>query len=110
MFGDHTCVFKFIDFPFVRGADGTQLLKFDASKINAKFAALVLSRMEITNAGKYERHFKYVKEIEIPIPLLAEQKKLVAKIEKQEAIITAAEATLAAVPAKKSAILKKHLE
>ena len=27
IFGDHTRAFKYVDFPFVRGADGTQLLK-----------------------------------------------------------------------------------
>src|SRR5688572_17025126 len=27
VFGDHTRIFKFIDFPFVRGADGTHLLR-----------------------------------------------------------------------------------
>ena len=27
VFGDHTRAFKYVDFPFVRGADGTQLLK-----------------------------------------------------------------------------------
>src|ERR1700735_3184426 len=27
VFGDHTRALKFVDFPFVRGADGTQILK-----------------------------------------------------------------------------------
>ena len=27
LFGDHTCCVKFIDFPFVVGADGTKLLR-----------------------------------------------------------------------------------
>src|SRR5437016_10674081 len=27
VFGDHTRIFKFVDFPFALGADGTQLLK-----------------------------------------------------------------------------------
>src|SRR5882724_1849907 len=27
VFGDHTRTFKFVDFPFARGADGTQILK-----------------------------------------------------------------------------------
>ena len=110
VFGDHTCVFKFVDFEFVRGADGTQLLKFDKLKIDAKYASIWLSYSEITNSGKYERHFKYVKEMTIPVVPPAEQKKLVAKIELQEAIIAEAEAVIAAAPAKKAAILKKHLE
>src|SRR5687767_3316351 len=27
VFGDHSRTFKYVDFPFVRGADGTQILK-----------------------------------------------------------------------------------
>ena len=27
VFGDHSCTFKYVNFEFVRGADGTQLLK-----------------------------------------------------------------------------------
>ena len=33
VFGDHTCNFKFVDFPFVAGADGTKLLAVSAAFI-----------------------------------------------------------------------------
>ena len=36
VFGDHSCTFKFIDFPFVRGADGTQLLKINTNLLSIK--------------------------------------------------------------------------
>ncbi|MBX2977478.1 MAG: N-6 DNA methylase, partial [Ignavibacteriaceae bacterium] len=36
VFGDHTTIFKYIDFPFVRGADGLQLLKVDPNEILPK--------------------------------------------------------------------------
>ena len=36
VFGDHNCTFKYIDFPFIRGADGTQLLKVDKNEFIPK--------------------------------------------------------------------------
>lgn len=68
VFGDHSCCFKFVDFAFVRGADGTQLIKVDENKIRLKYLYYYLSSIEIHNSGKYERHFKYLKETQIPIP------------------------------------------
>lgn len=68
VFGDHSCCFKFVDFAFVRGADGTQLIKVDENKIRLKYLYYYLSSIEVHNSGKYERHFKYLKETQIPIP------------------------------------------
>ncbi len=36
VFGDHSCTFKYIDFPFICGADGTQLLKVDENELIPK--------------------------------------------------------------------------
>ena len=109
VFGDHTCVFKYVDFPFVRGADGTQLLKLNEAILNPRYFACIAPHLKITNAGKYERHFKYLKSMRVPVPPLPEQKKFVARIEALEAEIATARATLAAAPARKEAILKKYL-
>ena len=110
IFGDHSCTFKYVDFPFVRGADGTQLLKFDSSKVNPKWVLQVCRFMGIPNAGKYERHFKYLKQLKIPIPPEPQQAMAVQAIEAQEAKITAAEAIIAETPARKAAILRKYVE
>ena len=83
IFGDHSCNFKFIDFPFFRGADGTQVLKFN-NEIITKFAYFILQQVKITNAEKYERHFKYLKNTKIPLPPLEIQKQIVAECEKVE--------------------------
>ena len=83
IFGDHSCNFKFIDFPFFRGADGTQVLKFN-NEIITKFAYFILQQVKITNAEKYERHFKYLKNIKIPLPPLEIQKQIVRECEKVE--------------------------
>lgn len=68
VFGDHTCIFKFVDFPFVRGADGTQLLKTDPNVLLPKCFYYLLSTISIPNCDRYERHFKYLKDEKLPIP------------------------------------------
>lgn len=68
VFGDHSCCFKYVDFNFVRGADGTQLIKTDESRIKLKYLYYYLSSIQVHNSGKYERHFKYLKDTQIPIP------------------------------------------
>lgn len=87
LFGDHSCTIKYIDFPFVRGADGTQLIKVDTSKVLTKYLYYVLRILDITNKGKYERHFKYVKNALLPIPPLSVQQQIVSECEAIDAEI-----------------------
>ena len=68
LFGDHSCSFKYIDFEFVRGADGTQLIKVDTENINLLYLYYFLLSINIENSEKYERHFKYLKKTRIPLP------------------------------------------
>lgn len=84
LMGDHTCIFKWVEIPFVRGADNTQLIKFEDSQIVPKFGYYYLKSIKIYNQDKYERHFKYVKEMKIPLPPLDVQQSIVAKIEEIE--------------------------
>ncbi len=81
VFGDHTCVFKYIDFPFIVGADGVQLLKFDENKLLSKFFYYLSRLLQITNSEKYERHFKYLKNLKIPLPPMDTQKQIVSECE-----------------------------
>ena len=74
IFGDHTRVFKYIDFPFVKGADGTQLLKPKAG-IEPLFFYYACRAINLPSRG-YNRHFKALKEKEIPIPLIGEQRNI----------------------------------
>lgn len=85
VFGDHSCTLKYVDFPFVRGADGTQLLKTNQEKVLTKYLYYFLQNVEIENSGKYERHFKYLKEQQIPIPENIEiQQQIVSECEKND--------------------------
>lgn len=71
VFGDHTRAFKFIDFPFARGADGTQVLK-PRPDIDPLFFFYALRAVDLPSRG-YNRHFKALKEKEIQIPSDDEQ-------------------------------------
>ena len=98
-----------MDFQFVRGADGTQLLKFDSTQFDAKFMCYYLRGKKLSNANSYERHMKYLKALSIAVPPLAEQRTIASKIVKCEETIAKAEAQIAKAAVKKSAILKKYL-
>jgi type I restriction enzyme S subunit len=71
VFGDHTRTFKFVDFPFVRGADGTQILK-PKPGIDPLFFYYALRAIDLPSRG-YNRHFKALKEKEIGLPAEPEQ-------------------------------------
>lgn len=81
VFGDHSCTFKFVDFPFVRGADGTQLIKTNSSA-NLKYIYNYLQTIEITNSRKYERHYKYLKETKLPLPPIDIQQQIIDECRK----------------------------
>ena len=75
IFGDHTRCFKYVDFPFVLGADGTKILMPNKEFYYPKFYYYALLALEIPSRG-YNRHFKSLKEQSIPLPQLSEQKKI----------------------------------
>lgn len=60
VFGDHTRIFKFIDHPFVLGADGVRVLTLKPN-VNPLFAYWHCKLLNVPSAG-YSRHFKYLKE------------------------------------------------
>lgn len=61
IFGDHTRIFKFIDFPFAVGADGTKILTPSSSLFDPKYFYYCLTSLDIPSRG-YNRHFKILKE------------------------------------------------
>ncbi|WP_195927469.1 restriction endonuclease subunit S [Lactococcus lactis] len=69
IFGDHSCTLKYVDFPFFRGADGTQILNFSNDKLT-RYCYFSIQKFlpQIPNFGKYERHFKYLKAMPIVLP------------------------------------------
>ncbi len=73
IFGDHTRVFKYVDFPFVLGADGTQLLYPNDEILDARFFYYALSNLNVPNKG-YNRHYRYLQEFSVVCPPLPEQR------------------------------------
>ncbi|WP_276910662.1 restriction endonuclease subunit S [Hallella colorans] len=67
LFGDHSTKVKLLDFPFARGADGTQILYSNNLLVSQYYLYLVIVSLQIPNPG-YSRHFKYLKELPIVIP------------------------------------------
>jgi type I restriction enzyme, S subunit len=74
IFGDHTRTLKYVDFPFVLGADGTKVLKPNKD-ILPLFAYYQLLSFDIPSAG-YSRHFKFLKDFTFRYPSLSEQKRI----------------------------------
>ena len=85
VFGDHSCTFKYADFKFVRGADGTQLIKVNEDEILTKFLYHYLLTIQIENSDKYERHYKYLKNVQVPLPPISIQQIILAECQKIDA-------------------------
>jgi type I restriction enzyme S subunit len=79
IFGDHTKEIKYIDFDFVVGADGTQILS-PKNGIDTKFFYYALLATPIRTLG-YARHFKLLKEKSFKIPSLSEQRRIVSRLD-----------------------------
>ena len=67
VFGDHTRVLKFINFPFARGADGTQVLTSNEERLPQHLFFYQLSAMDLSSYG-YARHFKFLKDQKVVLP------------------------------------------
>ena len=63
----------------------------------------------VRSAGQNNINATKMRQIEIPSPPLAEQKRFVSEIEALERAIATAQATLAAAPARKQAIMQRYL-
>lgn len=86
VFGDHTRAFKYISFKFVMGADGTKVLQPNGdAKVEVKYVYHFLKSVKLPDKG-YSRHFKYLKDVALPLPPLSEQKRIAAILDKAEEI------------------------
>jgi len=88
IFGDHTRELKYVDFDFVLGADGVKILQFK-EVASAKYLYYVLKNTPIKSLG-YSRHFKELVRLEIPLPPIEEQKKIVEELDRYQRVIDGA--------------------
>ncbi|MGB3459785.1 MAG: restriction endonuclease subunit S [Halobacteriota archaeon] len=111
VFGDHTRIFKYIDFNFAIGADGTKIIHPNLNVVNPQYLYFVLKSADFPDDG-YSRHYKYLKFLEIPLPpTLEDQKRIANELERKMAEIDkmrqAALSQKEAIAAMQGAILRE---
>ena len=76
VFGDHTCVLKFVDRPFAQGADGVKILKA-RKRVSTLFLYHQLTYRPVVTE-EYKRHFSALKDkvVCFPDPKSGEQQKI----------------------------------
>ncbi len=79
IFGDHTLIVKFIDFPFACGADGTKIIQANAEKCIPKFLYYTIKDKNLLSEG-YKRHFSKLKEQTFEIPKDKREQQKIASI------------------------------
>jgi type I restriction enzyme S subunit len=106
IFGDHTRCFKYVDFPFVLGADGTKVLLPNKKLYDPKFYFFAMLGLELPSRG-YNRHFKTLKERSLPLPSLPEQKKISHILSTVQQAIKAQERIIQTATELKKALMHK---
>ena len=86
VFGDHTRIIKYVDYPFFLGADGVKVLRSKVPNANYRYLYYALKNAKIPNTG-YNRHYKWLKELEIEYPPISQQIKTVKVLDEVESII-----------------------
>ncbi len=74
VFGDHTRVFKYVDFPFAIGADGAKVLEPTAA-FEPRYLYYYLLTQAIPSRG-YSRHFQFLRKISIRCVPRSEQRRI----------------------------------
>ena len=90
IFGDHTCVLKMVNFPFIQGADGIRVFESKIPEIvSTLFLYHYLSYSPIEPI-QYKRHFFELKEREIKYPVdISEQYSITTCLSSLDSLITA---------------------
>lgn len=92
--GDHTRIVKYITEPFFLGADGVKVLVPIDRTMNCKYLYYQLLSAKIPDTG-YNRHFKWVKELEFQLPSRNEQDDVAERLDKLCVVISARQQQLA---------------
>ena len=94
VFGDHTRVLKFANFPFLLGADGAKILQPTTDKLDCKYLFYYLLQNPVPSTG-YNRHYSWMKRMPVVYPVSLDEQRHIAEIlttcdeviEKSEAVV-----------------------
>lgn len=108
VFGDHTCVLKFVSFPFIQGADGIKIIKSkDSNKLVESFLFQSLLNNPVVSR-EYKRHFSELKEKEFCFShRIAEQRKIASCLFSMDEYISATKEKLELLKAYKKSLMQK---
>jgi type I restriction enzyme S subunit len=86
VFGDHTRAIKYVDFPFLPGADGVKIIiPTEPSYLNIKFLFHAMTILDIPNLG-YSRHWSVAKEMTIWVPDMPEQLRIAEILDRVQSL------------------------
>ena len=105
VFGDHTTELKYIDFPFIIGADGTKIIQNHKENLTL-FLYYLLAEKNIEQEG-YKRHFSILAEKSFIIPMKLEQDKIASFLESIDLNIDHQETVLSNLKEQKQGLLGK---
>lgn len=88
VFGDHTTIIKYIDFPFILGADGTKIISPNKNKVLPKFLYYAIKNLNLIPQG-YRRHYSILKDLMIPVFEINKQRSILERIDEFEKPIDA---------------------
>ena len=81
IFGDHTCAVKYVDFPFGAGADGIKVLS-PKNEVLPKYLFYGTQYLILRFPDKgYARHYQHIEKMDLRLPELEEQLRIVNRIE-----------------------------
>ena len=81
VFGDHTCCVKYLTFPFAAGADGIKVLK-PCINVLPKYLYYGTQYLVLCLPDRgYARHYQHIEKMELPVPPIEEQQRIVTRIE-----------------------------
>ena len=104
IFGDHTTELKYVDFPFIIGADGVKTLSVKDGDTLFQYYNLQVNKVQPTG---YNRHFSMLKEISLCVPCLAEQRQIGTYFRNLDTLITLHQRKCEKLEEYKKAMLQK---
>lgn len=107
VFGDHTCVLKFVDFDFAQGADGIKILK-PTGELSVEFLFYALQANPL-RSDKYKRHFSELiaRSITFPDISTGEQQKIAACLSTLDSAVAALTSEVDALKMHKSGLMQQ---